>query len=262
MRAAENLRVTARTSAFVFRGEKQNIREIGEKLNVSSVLEGSVRKAGNRVRISVQLIDVADGNNLWSERYDREMTDVFEIQDEISQAIVANLKVKLESQSGSGGRAGGAAGMDAAHPVKPLVKRYTENLDAYNLYLKGRFELYKMTREGLDASKKMFEEAIRLDPNYALAYDGLAYSWYQEGFLGFVAPKEAMPKAKAAVRRAIELDESRRRSACHAGSHSGALRLGLDRRGARADPLHRVEWGVPGLPRSVCVLLSAAGEPD
>ena len=196
----ENLRVTARTSAFVFRGEKQNIREIGEKLHVSSVLEGSVRKAGNRVRISVQLIDVADGNNLWSERYDREMTDVFEIQDEISQAITANLKVRLGSQSGSG--------VDAAHPVKPLVKRYTENLDAYNLYLKGRFELYKMTREGLDASKKMFEEAIKLDPNYALAFDGLAYSWYQEGFLGFVAPKEAMPKAKAAVRRAIELDEA------------------------------------------------------
>src|SRR5580658_7457303 len=147
----ENLRVTARTSAFVFRGAQQNIREIGEKLNVSSVLEGSVRKAGNRVRISVQLIDVGDGNNLWSERYDREMTDVFEIQDEISGAITANLKVRLESQTGSGSRA--AAGVGTAEPVKPLVKRYTENLDAYNLYLKGRFELYKMTREGLDASK-------------------------------------------------------------------------------------------------------------
>jgi eukaryotic-like serine/threonine-protein kinase len=200
----ENLRVTARTSAFVFRGAQQNIREIGDKLHVSSVLEGSVRKAGNRVRISVQLIGVADGNNLWSERYDREMTDVFEIQDEISQAIVANLKVRLESQSGSGG----PAGMDAGRPVRPLVKRYTENMDAYNLYLKGRFELYKMTREGLDVSRRMFEEAIRLDPNYSLAYDGLAYSWYLEGFLGFMAPKEAMPRAKTAVRRAIELDES------------------------------------------------------
>ena len=128
------------------------------------------------------------------------MTDVFEIQDEISQAIVAKLKVKLASQSGSG--------TDSARPVGPLVKRYTENLEAYNLYLKGRFELYKMTREGLDASRQLFEEAIRLDPEYALAHDGLAYAWYQEGFLGFVAPKEAMPKAKAAVRRAIELDES------------------------------------------------------
>jgi serine/threonine-protein kinase len=198
----ENLRVTARTSAFLFRGAQHNIREIGEKLHVSSVLEGSVRKAGNRVRVSVQLIDVAEGNNLWSERYDREMTDVFEIQDEISQAIVGKLKVRLASQSGSG------SALEAGHPVKPLVKRYTENLEAYNLYLKGRFELYKMTREGLDASRTMFEEAIRLDPNYALAHDGLAYSWYLEGFLGFVAPKEAMPKAKAAVRRAIELDET------------------------------------------------------
>ncbi len=194
----ENLRVTARTSAFAFRGAQQNIREIGEKLHVSSVLEGSVRKAGNRVRISVQLIEVSEGNNLWSERYDREMTDVFEIQDEISQAIVSNLKVKLASQSGS----------DTAHPVKALVKRYTENLDAYELYLKGRFELYKMTGEGLENSRKLFDEAIRLDPNYALACDGLAYAWYLEGFMGFRAPKEAMPKAKAAVRRAIELDES------------------------------------------------------
>jgi len=204
----ENLRVTARTSAFVFRGAQENIREIGEKLHVSSVLEGSVRKAGNRVRISVQLIDVAEGNNLWSERYDREMTDVFEIQDEISQAIVARLKVRLGSQSGSGSVPGGIAGGDAARPARPLVKRYTENLDAYDLYLKGRFELYKMTREGLDASKQLFGEAIRLDPNYALAHDGLAYSWYLEGFLGFVAPKDAMPRAKAAVRRAIELDET------------------------------------------------------
>jgi TolB-like protein/Tfp pilus assembly protein PilF len=196
----ERLRVTARTSAFLFRGAQQDIRQIGETLHVSSVLEGSVRKAGNRVRISVQLIDVAEGNNLWSERYDREMTDVFEIQDEISQAIVAKLKVKLSSQSGSG--------FDLTRPAVPLVKRYTENLDAYNLYLKGRFELYKMTREGLEDSKQRFTEAIRLDPKYALAHEGLAYALYQESFLGFVAPKEAMPKAKVAVRRAIELDEN------------------------------------------------------
>jgi serine/threonine-protein kinase len=195
----DNLRVTARTSAFAFRGATQDVRQIGEALNVASVLEGSVRKAGNRVRISVQLINVGDGNNLWSERYDREMTDVFEIQDEISSAIVGKLKVRL-SQTGSG--------TDLAQPAAPPVKRYTENFEAYNLYLKGRFELYKMTREGLDTSKLLFEQAVRLDPNYALAHDGLAYCWYSEGFLGFVAPKEAMPRAKAAVRRAIELDET------------------------------------------------------
>jgi serine/threonine-protein kinase len=195
----ENLRVAARTSAFVFRSTQQDIRHIGETLHVANVLEGSVRKAGNRVRISVQLIDVAEGRNLWSERYDREMTGVFEIQDEISQAIVGKLKVKLASQSGSA--------VDLTHPATPLVKRYTENLEAYNLYLKGRFELYKMTREGLDASRRLFEEAIRLDPKYALAHDGLAYAWYQEAFLGFIAPREAMPKAKAAVRRALELND-------------------------------------------------------
>jgi eukaryotic-like serine/threonine-protein kinase len=196
----ENLRVTARTSAFVFRDAHQDIRKIGETLHVSSVLEGSVRKSGNRVRISVQLIDVSDGGNMWSERYDREMTDVFEIQDEISQAIVGKLKVRLASQTGSGS--------EVSRVSKPLVKRYTENLDAYDLYLKGRFELYKMTREGLDASRRMFEQAIRLDPNYALAHEGLAYNWYLEGSLGFMAPKESMPRAKEAVRRAIELDET------------------------------------------------------
>ena len=195
-----NLRVTARTSAFAFRGAQADVRKIGETLNVASVLEGSVRKSGNRVRISVQLIGVADGSNLWSERYDREMTDVFEIQDEISQAIVEKLKVKLAGDTDASGTAG-LAGV-------PIVKRYTENLEAYDLYLRGRYELYKMTREGLDSSKRLFEEAIRLDAHYAPAHDGLAYCWYSEGFLGFVAPKEAMPKAKAAVRRAIELDES------------------------------------------------------
>lgn len=192
-----NLRVTARTSAFVFRGAQEDVRKIGETLNVASVLEGSVRKSGNRVRISVQLIGVADGNNLWSERYDREMTDVFEIQDEISHAIVEKLRVKLAGDSSDGN-------INPGH----IVKRYTENLEAYDLYLRGRYELYKMTREGLDTSKSLFEEAIRLDPRYAPAHDGLAYCCYSEGFLGFVAPKDAMPKAKAAVRRAIELDET------------------------------------------------------
>ena len=196
----ENLRVTARTSAFVFRGAQQDIRQIGEKLQVGNVLEGSVRRSGNRVRVSVQLIDVGGGGHLWSERFDREMTDVFEIEDEISQAIVAKLKVRLASQSGTG--------TDRGHPSPHLIKRYTGSLEAYDLYLKGRFELYRMTREGLVAGKRLFEEAIRLDPHYALAYDGLAYCLYSEGFLGFTAPKDAMPRAKAAVRRAIELDES------------------------------------------------------
>ena len=176
------------------------MRKIGETLNVASVLEGSVRKSGNRVRISVQLIGVADGNNFWSERFDREMTDVFEIQDEISLAIVATLKVRLASQSGSGDdapRADRAAG-EAIHGeygrLQPLPEGPVRTLQD-------------------DARRPGREQAALrashpLDPNYALAHDGLAYCWYSEGFLGFVAPKEAMPKAKAAVRRALELDES------------------------------------------------------
>ena len=191
------LRVMARTSAFAFRGKDKDIRSIGETLNVVSVLEGSVRKAGNRVRVTVQLISVADGYQLWSERFDRELTDVFAIQDEISQKVVETLRVRLAPQPPG----------DAA-PTLSLVKRPTANFEAYNLYLKGRYELNQMTREGLVNSKRYFEEAIQLDPDYALAYDGLAYAHYTEGFLGFVAPRESMPLARTAVRRALELDES------------------------------------------------------
>jgi serine/threonine protein kinase len=239
-----NLRVTARTSAFVFRGAQEDVRKIGDTLNVSSVLEGSVRKAGNRVRISVQLIGVAEGNNLWSERYDREMTDVFEIQDEISQAIVAKLKVQLAGETADAGT--------------PIVKRYTENLEAYDLYLRGRYELYKMTREGLDASKHLFDEGIRLDPVYALAYDGLAYCWYSEGFLGFVAPKEAMPKAKASVRRAIELDESVAEAHATLGVIHALYDWDWSGRRARDDAVYRAEWRVARFARCLCVLLSCA----
>jgi len=198
----ENLRVTARTSAFAFRGAQQDVRHIGETLQVGSVLEGSVRKSGNRVRVSVQLIGTAEGNNMWSERFDREMTDVFEIQDEIAHAIVDTLKTRLTSSSSLS-----SVVKNPATPA-PLVKRYTENLEAYNLFLKGRFEVYRMTREGLDASLEYFNQAIALDPAYALAWDGIAYCWYNKGFLGFEAPREAMPKARHAVRRALELDDT------------------------------------------------------
>jgi serine/threonine-protein kinase len=161
------------------------------------VLEGSVRKSGNRVRVTVQLISVSDGYQMWSERFDRELTDVFAIQDEIAQAVVETLRVRLAEQ-GAG---------DSA-PTTSLVKRPTQNIDAYNLYLKGRYELNQMTREGLVNSKRYFAEAIQLDPGYALAFEGLAYAHYTEGFLGFVAPREAMPLAETAVRRSIELDEA------------------------------------------------------
>jgi serine/threonine protein kinase/Tfp pilus assembly protein PilF len=182
------LRVVARTSSFFFRGKEADIREIGTRLNVENVLEGSVRKAGNRIRITVQLISAADGYHLWSERYDREMTDVFAIQDEICQAIVDKLRVEL------------AAG-------RPLLKRYTENVEAYNLYLKGSYHTLKATGESLAKGKEYFEQAIKADPNYALAWSGLALFYWNLGIAGFMPSKTALALSRQAATKALEVDE-------------------------------------------------------
>jgi non-specific serine/threonine protein kinase len=182
------LRVIARTSSFSFRGKEVDVREIGAKLNVENILEGSVRKAGNRVRITAQLVSAADGYHLWSERYDREMTDVFAIQDEVCQAIVDKLRIQL------------AAG-------QALVKRYTENVEAYNLYLKARNQLNKFTPESLAKSKEYYEQAIAVDPNYALAWFGLAYFYAHLGFFGVMPPKAANAYCSQAALKALEMDE-------------------------------------------------------
>ncbi len=139
------LRVMARTSAFAFRGKEQDVREIGARLNVEHILEGSVRRAGNRIRVTAQLVKASDGYHLWSQRFDREMTDVFAIQDEISQAIVEKLRVRLAGD-------------------RPLVKRHTENVEAYHLFLRGRHCLLRMTQESLTKGRKYLEQAIALDP--------------------------------------------------------------------------------------------------
>jgi len=146
----KGLRVPARTSSFAFKGKSEDIRRIGQLLNVATVLEGSLRKSGNKLRITAQLAKVDDGFHLWSEKYDREMKDVFDIQDEITRAIVQALKVQL----------GGV-------PDTPLLKRHTENTEAYQLYLKGR-DLWNA--RGLDVNKALhyFELALLEDPNYAL----------------------------------------------------------------------------------------------
>ncbi len=183
------LRVAARSSSFFFRGKEGDIREIGAKLNVENVLEGSVRKAGNRIRITAQLISIADGYHLWSERYDREMTDIFAIQDEISEAIADKLRVQLSGE-------------------KPRVKRYTENAEAYNLYLKGRHHLQKWTPEGLMKAKEYFEQAIALDPKYALAWYGMAMFHFHMGSFGYVVPKPAYAQARQAALKALEIDET------------------------------------------------------
>jgi serine/threonine-protein kinase len=186
----ESLHVTARTSAFRFRGKELDIREIGRLLNVATVLEGSVRKAGNRIRITAQLIDVADGYHIWSEKYDRELDDVFMVQDEISLAIVGKLKVKLLGKE-----------------KQKLVKRYTDNLEAYDLYLQGRFLMRKLTEESIKKSLDYFHRAIQEDQEYALAYFGIAEAYVGPANLGLTPSRESIPRAKTAALKALELDD-------------------------------------------------------
>ena len=187
----DGLHVTARTSAFRFRGKDVDIREIGNQLNVSTVLEGSVRKAGTRLRITAQLINVADGFHLWSEKYDREVEDIFAIQDEISSAIVGKLKVRL-------------FGEERAR----LARHYTDNFEVYDLYLKGRYFLSTLTVEGITKSLGYFQHAIQIDRSFALAHTGMAAVYYVHAVLALVPSVEAMPKAQSHLLKALELDAS------------------------------------------------------
>jgi TolB-like protein/Tfp pilus assembly protein PilF len=188
----KDFQVAARTSTFSFKGEKIDVREIGRKLNIQTVLEGSVRKAGNRLRITAQLINVKDGYHLWSEQYDRVLKDVFDIQDEITLAIVDALKVELLEKENQAVR-----------------KKYTDNLDAYNLYLKGRFYWNKMTIPDFRKAIELFQEAVTKDPTYALAYAGLAdaYTGLGDAGLSAIPPKEAFSKSDQAVQKALEIDK-------------------------------------------------------
>jgi TolB-like protein/Flp pilus assembly protein TadD len=180
------LQVASRTSCFAFKGKEVDIRQAGEKLGVASLLEGSVRKVGNRIRITAQLVNVENGYHLWSETYDRQLEDVFAIQDEISRAIADALKLRLAS--------------DTAQLVAP-----TKNLDAYNLYLKGRFFFYRFTEQGLRKSLDLFDHVLLQEPGYARAYAGIADCWCELAD-DWVAPDDAYPRAKAAATRALQHD--------------------------------------------------------
>jgi serine/threonine-protein kinase len=180
------IQVASRTSSFTFKGKEVDIREIGEKLGVSSVLEGSVRKVGSRVRITAQLINVADGYHLWSETYDRQLEDVFAIQDEISRAIVDALKLRL--------------GSEADTLVAPA-----KNIEAYTLYLKGRFVFNKDTEPSTRKALDLFQQSLLQDPGYARSYAGIADCWTQLAD-DFVVPDDAYPRAKAAATRALQHD--------------------------------------------------------
>jgi serine/threonine protein kinase/tetratricopeptide (TPR) repeat protein len=181
-----DLHVVARTSSFAFKGEKVDIREIGRKLNVDNLLEGSVRKVGNRVRITAQLIKVEDGYHLWSDRFDRNMEDVFAIQDEITEKIMEKLLVALD-----------------VHEKTPREHRPV-SLEAYDLYLKGR---YCINMFSMDKALAYYNQAIEKDPDYALAYASIAevYTLYSTGF-DILPSKDTMPKARKAAQKALQLD--------------------------------------------------------
>jgi adenylate cyclase len=185
----EGVKVVARTSAFSLKGKNISISEIGQLLNVNSILEGSVRRSGNRLRITVQLVNADDGFQLWSEKYDREMKDIFHIQDEITLAATDALKVKLFGEN-----------------KRAVLKRYTDSTKAYELFLKGIFQRGKGGTERQKKAVGFFEQAIALDPNYALAYAELAFTYRVLLVSGAIDPKEFMPKAEAASQRALELD--------------------------------------------------------
>ncbi len=187
------LRVTARTSSFMFKGRNVDVREIGEQLRVRTLLEGSVRKAGNRIRLTAQLVSVADGYHLWSQTYERTLADVFAVQDELARAIAATLTQKV-------------AGTSSGRLVQPA----TGNVDAYTLYLQGRHAWALASLEGFQAAVDRFEQAVAVDPDYALAHAWLAYGYAMLGFdeFGLKPPLEMRPKVRAAANRAIELDDS------------------------------------------------------
>ena len=195
----QDLKVAGRTSSFQFKGKTADLREVGEKLKVRNVLEGSVRKQGNRLRITVQLINVEDGYHLWSERYDREIDDLFAIQDDIALSITEKLKLTLLQKDRD-----------------LITKTYTENREAYELYLKARFYI---ARRGTSivTSMEYFQRAIDLDPKFALAYAAYADANLLVATYGLAHPKQVMMRAKQLADKAIQLDPSLSEPYCSLG---------------------------------------------
>jgi TolB-like protein/Flp pilus assembly protein TadD len=186
---APGMKVTGRTSSFFFRGKDVELGEIGRRLNVEHILEGSVRKSGNRIRVTAQLLKAADGFPLWSERYDREMTDIFALQDEITQAIAEALRVKLSGAS-------------------TAPRRYEPNLLAYDAYLKARQHWFQGTVESQTMFKKFVDQAMEVDPNFALPHFLLGAQYSMAANLGIRPPREVIPLGRAAEQQALRLDPS------------------------------------------------------
>jgi adenylate cyclase len=185
----EGIHVVARTSVFSYKGRNVNVRQIGEELNVGAVLEGSVRREGNSLRVVAQLVNPADGYHIWSKTYDRELKGVFSLEDELARAIVQALKPKLL-------------------PATALVQQSTSSTEAHDFYLRGRFFWNQRTPAGLGKAAELFKQAIAADPSYALAWSGLADCHALSVQYTGARPDETLPKARAEALKAIELDDS------------------------------------------------------
>jgi serine/threonine protein kinase/tetratricopeptide (TPR) repeat protein len=186
----KDLRIPAKTSSFSFRGKEQDLKEIGEKLDVATVLMGSIWKVENKIRVSAQLVKIADESILWSSQFSREMDDIFSIQDEISVEIARQLKGTLLGEE-----------------MESLTRRYTENAEAYNLYLQGRFFWEKRSEEGFNQALDCFKRAIELDPDYALAYAGLADTYGTYIGYGIISMEEGVAKIRVMLEKALSLDD-------------------------------------------------------
>lgn len=185
------LKVAGRTSSFSFKGKSLDLRIIGEQLSVSLILEGSIRKSGNKLRITAQLIKVADGFHLWSEKFDRELEDIFDIQDEISLAILNAVKIKLFGAE-----------------KNAVLKRSTDNPEAFELYLQGRFYFNKWSgASGFNKAIEFYRAAIAIEPEYALAYTGLASCYLNLWFFSHIPPEQSLPELTRSALLSLELDD-------------------------------------------------------
>jgi len=187
----EGLKVISRTSVMRYKNKDKDIKVIGKELGVATVMEGSVRRENNSIRVNAQLINVEDGFDLWAETYDRELINVFDIQSDVAENIARALKAKLSPEE-----------------IEGIEKKRTENLEAYSLYLKGRWLWNKRTEEDLNKAIEYFEQAIEKDPNYSLAYAGLADSYIVLPDYSPFPTKKAYPMAKEAALKALEIDST------------------------------------------------------
>jgi eukaryotic-like serine/threonine-protein kinase len=238
----KGLRVAARTSCFAFKGKDLDAQTIAQRLKVSSLVEGSIRRVGKRIRLTAQLVDAADGYQRWSQTYERTMKDVFALQEELAQAIVRELPLPAGESEDT-----------------RLVKPVTENLEAYTLYMRGRYLANKRTPDDLRKATEYFEQTIQLDPSCAPAHSGLAACWALRGFeeFGDLAPRDAMPKAKAAALRAIDLDPAGTEARIWLGVVT--MLYDWDRMGAEAHLKIATESGVNSIAHLWYAVLLATG---